>query len=376
MNRGLYLHIPFCVKKCHYCDFVITTKRGKEFRKKFFEALDWEIRDVAACYGKLKFDTIYWGGGTPSHLSREEAEQLMESLSIYFDLSKFSEFALEVNPGDVDLEKLESYQGIGVNRLSLGAQAFQDSILKDLGRIHSVHEIVDSIRGFQKAGFQNINLDLMLRLPNQSLRDWQDSLKRSVDLGITHISLYDLDLHSKTVFGMREKRGQLPLPPEETHAQMFEFASRFLSESGFRHYELTNFAKPGFESQHNLIYWHNEEYLGLGPGAFSYLNGSRYQFAESVNQYLDKCEHGKSKPEFEEILSPEKMECENLLTGLRLEEGISRSRISKIWPRIEKKVSLLHQQKLLDVKGDTLHLTLKGRMLFETILQELTSDLL
>ncbi len=331
------------------------------------------MSQIQSQYGRLAFDTIYFGGGTPSDLTASEMTRLAECLKSNFSFAKSCEWTCEVNPGDLDSTKLETYRKLGINRISVGAQAFQDRLLKDLGRIHNVLDISESIKMIRAAGFKNINLDLMIRLPGQTLEDIEESIELAIALAPTHVSLYDLDIHPRTVFGQRIARGTLPLPDEVAHAEIYEAAEKGLERAGFHHYELLNFSKPGFESKHNLIYWHNEEYLGLGPGAFSYLQGKRFQRVSDVRSYLQKWNAHDFTLESAEVLTPENIAMENLLTGLRLEEGVKLEKIQLIYERLRAPFRMLKDSQLLEETSDKILLTRKGRRVFESILAELCS---
>ncbi|MSR77934.1 MAG: radical SAM family heme chaperone HemW [Candidatus Omnitrophica bacterium] len=372
--RGLYVHIPFCLKKCHYCDYVITLKRDHDFRRRFFDALRLEISEAEARYGRLCFDTIYLGGGTPSALSGSEMTELLDLLRETFDFNFDYELTCEVNPGDVDPVKLETYRGLGINRISLGVQAFQDHLLKDMDRPHGVKEILETAALLKKTGFQNISMDLILKLPGQTIEDLESSLAHVVQLGASQVSFYDLEVHAQTVYGHRQRRGELILPPEDLHARMFDLVVSYLIRAGYEHYEVSNFARSGFASQHNLIYWHNQEYLGLGPGAFSYMNGVRYQFSLEVGRYLDKCEAGNFSRDTEDILSDEKKEMETLITGLRLQEGVSLDAFPIVRKEIEAKLPFLIKGGCVKREGDALRLTRRGKFLIESVLVELSQS--
>ncbi|HLD49928.1 MAG TPA: coproporphyrinogen-III oxidase family protein, partial [bacterium] len=201
--RGLYVHIPFCLKKCHYCNFVITTKRTEGFRARFFQALLKEIKQAREKYGRLCFDTLYLGGGTPSALTAEEMGPLIEALRRDFDFMAGHEITCEVNPGDVDRAKLETYRSLGINRISLGVQAFQDPLLKDMGRPHTVADTLETWRLLRDLGFNNISFDLINGLPSQTIEYFEDSLRKTIELEAEQLSLYDLDVHEKTVYGLR-----------------------------------------------------------------------------------------------------------------------------------------------------------------------------
>lgn len=371
MPRGLYLHVPFCHAKCHYCDFVITTNRSEDSRKRFLSVLAKEIRRAREQYGRLAFDTLYLGGGTPSVLLADEMMQVIESLKKAFELRSGSEFTSEMNPEDANPEKLRAYRDLGINRISLGAQSFNDELLKGMGRHHTAQDTVRAVRRLKDAGFQNISLDLMIKLPGQTLSDVEHSLEQAIALKPSQVSVYDLDLHDQTVFGSLAQKGQLNLPSEEEHMEMFDGVSSRLGEAGFVQYELSNFAKPGFESKHNLIYWHNQEYLGLGPGAFSYLSGVRYQFALSVERYFQKCALNDWTRDVEDRITNEKKEIETLLTGLRLREGIDLRQFQIIRKSIEQKVS---GSELFEKRGERVALSRRGRFLAENAFSFLISN--
>lgn len=369
--RGLYVHIPFCLKKCFYCDFVITTDRTAKTRQRFFRSLRREIEFAKSKFGKLSFDTLYLGGGTPSLLSPDEMSELLGVLRSEFKFQNDYELTCEINPENLDADKLQQYQHLGINRASVGAQSFNDELLRKMGRTHSSHHIVRAIELLQKTGFQNISIDFILKLPRQTIADVKDSIQRAISLGAKQISLYDLDVHEKTVYGLMQKQGKLHLPSGDEHEQMFGAAELILNEAGFHAYEVSNFALPGFESKHNLIYWHNQEYLGLGPGAYSYLGGVRYQFASDVEHYLQKCEAGDFTNDTEDLISPEEREIENLMTGLRLQQGIDLEKFTLTKPRFSEKLKLLAENHLILCQDNRVSLTTRGRFMCETVIQHL-----
>lgn len=374
MTRGLYVHIPFCFKKCHYCNFVITTDRSPELRRQFLTALEQEAAEARTRYGTLTFETLYLGGGTPSELSVEEMTCIFELLRKHFRFSENPEITCEINPGDIDEEKLRAHRTLGVNRIGLGAQSFNENLLRIINRPHGVREILDAAALLEKLGFLNVSLDLIIRLPGQTLDDVRHSLSQAVSLHVNQVTVYDLEVHEKTVFGVRQKQGRLKLPTSEEHEQMFDLVEFELAEAGYVHYELLSFARPGFESKHNLIYWNNGEYLGLGPGAFSYLRGVRYQFARDVNRYLRKCLVQDWTNDAEDHLTEEEKETETLLTGLRLKEGVDLNRFRLIRERIEQRTIPFLEEQLMARTGSRIYLTARGRRVAEKMFQELIAD--
>ena len=371
--RGLYLHIPFCDKKCHYCNFVITTKQSGEDRKRFISAIAKEAEYAANKYGRLSFDTLYLGGGTPSVLSPTEIEQILRFVKKYFDVANGAEVSCEVNPGDGDFEKFAQYRDLGINRISLGVQSMEDSILQDMNRTHSADDIIKTFGLLKAAGFSNISVDLMTRLPGQSVKLFCDSLDRCLSLQPTQISLYDLEVHESTVFGLRKKRGELVLPVEDDHVAMMNYAEDRLDQAGFNHYEVLNFAKPGFESKHNLVYWKNREYLGLGPGAFSYLQKKRYQFADTVKRYYEKMDVGDWQNDQQDQLDAEKIEWENLIASIRLADGVDLDQFPLIRNKINQKIENLFESGVIEWNQSRVKLTRRGRFLIETVLAELVA---
>ncbi len=369
--RGLYVHVPFCKKRCYYCDFSSTTVDAPEFRAQYFEAIRREIEFRARQYGRLAFDTFYIGGGTPSRLTAEEMKMLFEVVQRGFEIRGAAEITCEANPCDVTPEKADAYRKLGINRISLGAQAFQDEMLKSIGRPHGVREIYSAFKLFRASGFENISMDLMIRLPGQTVAHVRESLDEVVKLNPEQVTVYDLDVHKKTAFGVKQAKGELQLPEPETHEQMFRLVEEMLVAAGYQHYELMAFAKPGFESRHNLIYWRNREYLGLGPSAVSYLNGVRFEFAHDVRKYIEKCLKNDFQPETEDVITAEQAETETLLTGLRLSEGVGLESVALIEKDIRPKLGELQAENLLEIKNGRIFLTATGRNYSETVFSEL-----
>lgn len=371
---GLYIHVPFCKKKCHYCNYVSSAAASAESRTEFLRALEKEIQAALHRCGRIVFDTLYVGGGTPSCLDTCEMRELFGLLRSSFDFSKKAEITCEMNPDGCVDEKIKAYRELGINRISLGAQSFQEHILRSIGRTHTADSIRIAVQRLRHAGFENISLDLMLRLPGQTPECVEDSLKQAVALDAKQIVVYDLNVHEKTVFGVWQKQGKLALPCDEDHVRMWELCDEILVRNeAYRQYELLSFAKQGFESKHNMIYWKNESYLGLGPGAFSYMNGCRYQFAPSLSRYLKKCFASDWMPDTEDHLSAEDKEMETMLTGLRLDDGIDLDRFSLLRDHFERELAPLCEEKLVARDGDRVALTRFGRFFAEKVFVGLSS---
>lgn len=365
--KGLYLHIPFCAQKCHYCNFVITLDRRPEFRERFFKALEAEILHAASRYGRLIFDTVYLGGGTPSLLSAEEMARAIENVKKNFEIKPGAEFTCEFNPGDADAEKIAAFRDLGINRVSLGVQAFQDPIVRAANRNHTVQETCRTVEMLRVAGISNLSFDLISGLPGQTEHDFETSLRRTAELDAKQLSFYDLEIHDNTPWGHEKQKGSLGLLNEEGRARNYQRAVDIMTSSGYVQYEISTFAKPGFESRHNLIYWRNQEYLGLGPGAYSYLDGVRYQTAPDMGRYLFKCENADFAPDTEDRLTEEEKETETFMTGLRLPGGVDLAEFPIIRGHLEPLIQTLVLELLLSVQGTRICLTAKGRALVESV---------
>lgn len=370
---GFYVHIPFCKKICHYCNFVITTSGVRPKEELFLELFEKE----AAYYSKKlrgrKFDTLYIGGGTPSALTEKDLAKVFGSLRRYFKFRGGAEVTIETNPGDITPEKARLLKALGVTRVSLGAQTFHDRTLKKLNRAHDARAIGDSFRALRGAGFDNISADLMLSLPGETAADVKVSLEKLLALRPEHVSLYELVVEEGTVFGRRRKSGRLVLPAEEEELAMLALARGRLKGAGYRHYELLNYARPGRESRHNLLYWENREYLGLGPGAFSYLDGRRFRNSASVDEYLKKTAAGDWSAHEEEVLGEEARRTESFLLALRREEGASLKKFAKTAEMMDDAVQKLAAQGLVEKKSGNIRLTERGKLFAETVFSELST---
>jgi oxygen-independent coproporphyrinogen-3 oxidase len=318
---ALYVHIPFCKHKCHYCDFNTYAVHGQPVET-YLAALEREMRLAAESCPPPVIETIFVGGGTPTILEPEQMRRLLEALPRYFpEWSPEVEFTMEANPGTVDARKLAAMREGGVNRISFGAQSFDNGLLKRIGRIHEADEIVDSVRKAREAGFSNLSIDLMFGLPGQTLRHVRESVERALELELPHYSLYSLKVEENTLFHTLYQRGELPLPEEDEEAEMYETIIAMLTAAGYEHYEISNFARPGYASRHNMKYWLNHSYYGLGAGAHGYVNGVRYENVRGVKDYIAAVERGLPVRESAEVDDDEAME-DFMMVGLRLLRGV------------------------------------------------------
>ncbi|QXM06207.1 radical SAM family heme chaperone HemW [Crassaminicella indica] len=318
---GIYIHIPFCKQKCFYCDFCSFSNMEK-YITKYIDALREEIRGWKEKLKAYEIKSIFIGGGTPSILPIKEMDKIIDAIYSNFHINKDLEFSIESNPGTLNKENLVYYLNNNVNRLSMGLQAWQDIHLKSLGRIHNKEEFLKNFLLAREIGFENINIDLMFGLPDQSLKDWEETLYHVVQLNPEHISAYSLKIEENTVFNELYEKGSLNLPSEELDRDMHHFAIDYLSAYDYKHYEISNFAKKGKECIHNQIYWKDKEYIGFGLGAHSYFNKKRFSNTKIMEEYIDNIHKNISPCAFEEIISKKDEISEYMFLGLRMIRGI------------------------------------------------------
>ena len=364
-----YVHIPFCTQICYYCDFSKVFIKNQPVDS-YLEHLIEEYHS----YDIKKLRTLYIGGGTPTALSAPQLAFLLEKLTDKLDLSYLEELTIEANPGDLDQEKIAVLKDSPVNRVSLGVQTFNDRMLKQIGRSHLEKDIYENIANLKKAGFDNISIDLIYALPKQTMEDVKTNVAKAIALDIPHMSLYSLILENHTVFMNRMRRGKLPLSKEDLEAEMFEYIIAELEKAGFEHYEISNFSKPGFESRHNLMYWDNAEYYGIGAGASGYVNGVRYKNHGPIRHYLQAVEAGNARVQEEVLTLNEKME-EEMFLGLRKKSGVSKKRFEeKFGLSFEDQygavVTELTEQGLLVPDKDIVRMTKKGLFLGDTVAEK------
>jgi oxygen-independent coproporphyrinogen III oxidase len=316
---GLYIHIPFCQSKCFYCDFYSSTSLSALPR--FLEALFKEMEIYSSRFSS--FDTVYIGGGTPSLLSHQQLESMLVGIRENFHLTSDTEITMETNPADLNRSYLESLREIGINRLNIGIQSFDQEVLRFLGRRHSLTQAISAVEASRKAGFRNVGLDLIYAVPGQTIDSWLDTLKQAVAFAPEHLSCYQLTLESKTPLGKRYEAGEFSIPGEDLQYEFLMKTSQVLEDAGHIHYEVSNFARETrYTSRHNQKYWDHSPYLGLGPAAHSFSDNRRWWNYRSVDRYLTAV-NGENLPvEETETLTMEQLRLEALYFGLRTKKGI------------------------------------------------------
>ena len=371
-NAGLYIHIPFCKVKCVYCDFYSITKKEDQIPL-FTDCLLKEIDMYKNYVGEWSFDTIFFGGGTPSLLPAKYLEQILQKLHDTFDTSKVKEISLEANPGEAPYEQLKDIKSLGINRISMGFQSFDDKILKSLGRLHQSKDCFTTFENARKAGFDNINTDMIFNIPGLSITKWKKDLKELLKLNPEHISAYSLTVEPSTKLFNLVKNKELLMPPEKIDIEQFLLTKEILSKNGYKHYEISSYAKDNMECKHNLHYWNLDPYLSFGPSAHSYNLKSRWWNYRSLDTYIQNLSNHKSPVEGNEILTNEDNYNEKILNGLRLTQGV---KVSSIKPfhngNYNTYISnIKNKWDCIDINGDYIKLINNG-MLF---VDEISSDM-
>lgn len=318
---AVYIHIPFCTNKCHYCDFNSYVLKGQPVME-YLDALEREMELTIRNNPPQKVETIFVGGGTPTVLLPDQMERFLKIVRTYFPADSTEvEFSMEANPGTTDEDKLAVMKAGGVNRISFGVQSFNNDILAAIGRIHNTDDVHRSIANAKKLGFDNLSIDLMFGLPKQTVDIMQATLDEALSLDLQHYSIYSLKVEENTLFHTLFNKNQLPLPSEDEEVDMYELIMRRLEGAGYKQYEISNFAKPGRESRHNTMYWRNRSYYGLGAGAHGYMNGQRHVNVKGIQPYIDATKIGLPIMEQFEVTPQEAME-DFMMVGLRLLEGV------------------------------------------------------
>lgn len=377
----LYIHIPFCVKKCAYCDF-LSGPASRERIEEYIQALKKEIESYRKFAEDYEVSTVFFGGGTPSLLSSEQMEMIMGAIKHIFLLQENAEITMEANPGTVTEERLKAYKKAEINRLSFGLQSAKNEELTILGRIHTFEEFLESYEIARKAGFSNINVDLISAIPKQTLESWEETLTTIIELEPEHISAYSLIVEEGTPFAElygEDGKWEEMLPDEEEERNMYRKTEEMLQRAGYHRYEISNYAKRGYECRHNLGYWDRTEYLGLGLGASSFLNQTRFHNTEDMERYLKNAkEHENIHEEIEHLKVQEQME-EFIFLGLRKMKGIAETEFAEafgtdIWECYGKNIRRVIQNGLLEQENGYLRLTKKGIDVSNYVFAEILSE--
>ena len=372
--RAVYVHVPFCLHHCGYCDFALVANRD-HLIPQYLQALDNELQAHRQTLSEVvDVDTIFIGGGTPTHLSPDALQSLFALIRQHFTPTAHAEISVEANPEGLDSERLDVLKENGVNRLSLGVQSFDDAVLKTLERTHTGAQAIETVRRCQQ-WFPNVSLDLIFGVPGQTAVSWHQTLEVATSLPMKHISTYGLTFEKDTPFFRREQHGHLKKTPDELERRMYLDAISHLTDAGLRHYEVSNFAQPGFECRHNMVYWNADEYFAFGPGAASYLNGVRRTNVRSVVRWLKTWQQNESAVEDSEDLSNEEKAREAIMLALRMRKGLD-------VPAFEKRFGLNFaelaggalQQHLddgfLTLEADFISLTTEGLLIADTIISD------
>ena len=377
-STSAYIHIPFCEHICYYCDFNKVFLEGQPVDE-YIQSLLTEIRLTLEKHPTKVSETIYIGGGTPTSLTAKQLDVLLTGIHRYLPTHTTKEFTVEANPGDLTAEKLDVFKAHGVNRLSMGVQTFDDRLLKKIGRKHSVQDVYDTIKLLEKKQFENVSIDLIYALPGQTLESFRDTLTKALAFDLPHYSMYSLILENKTMFMNWVRQGRLELPTQEAETQMFEEAIIAMAQSGHHQYEISNFAKKGKESMHNLVYWDNEHYYGFGAGASGYLNQKRYKNYGPIQHYMKPLKEQRLPIfETEEISRANQIE-EEMFLGLRKIEGVSLRRFEekfnqKLTTVYQSVITELQHQKLAVLEEDYFRLTPKGLFIGNDVFEKFLLD--
>ena len=350
MGWGIYIHIPFCKQKCFYCDFASTASLQKNtinLYQQYIDALCKEITMYKKLFPAIRIDTIYFGGGTPSILPPNLIIQALQTIKENFSVSEQVEITLEANPGTVDEEKLQYLYKNGINRLSFGVQVVQNELLKKIGRIHTIDDADNAINWAKKVGFKNISVDLMYGLPGQTIELLEQSVDWALNKKIQHISIYGLQIEENTVFGKLEEQGKLNLPTEEETEMMYDYLTKVLPENNYHRYEISNFALAGYESKHNLSYWQDKFYLGIGAGAHGYYGEKRVENPFDLNLYIEKCNKNILPFINEEIVDKTAHIEEFCFLGLRMASGIDKN-LFKV--KFELNIDEIYGRKIIELE--------------------------
>lgn len=372
MVSSLYVHIPFCISKCHYCDF-FSVRHDALTADRYVDALCIELWERSADAGEL--DTIYIGGGTPTSLDMGPLERLLGCIRENFRCGRSIEATIEANPLTITEQKLAGLASNGINRLSIGVQSFSDPELKRLGRAHTAADAHEAVRLAHVAGLSDISIDLIYGIPGQTIESWTETIEAALEIGVTHISSYELTPEEGTLLKEGILSGQIRLPDEEMTIAMYETAIEKCAVAGFDHYEISNFALPGHSCRHNLNYWNRGAYIGTGAGAHSFIDGRRSRNICNIERYLDLIASGFSPVEEETRIDPAEASREVIFLGLRKTEGIALDELSPLAVDATSAFRRICDDGLVEIVGDRLRLTHKGRLVSNTVFVRLFQDM-
>ena len=376
MAVGLYIHVPFCLKKCRYCDF-ISYPYSRTAAEDYLTALYREIQLYGAYLdaGEREISSLFIGGGTPTCLSVGALKEILERIRSVFSMTSTCEITVEANPGSIDADGLQELRRSGANRLSIGVQSLADGLLEVLGRVHNAAQAGDAVRLARQAGFDNINIDLIYGIPGQTLAVWQETLDRAVSLDPEHIAAYGLQLEEGTPLEQSVTCGEMMACPEELELSMYHTAINYLKKSGYHHYEISNFARAGRECTHNLVYWLNLPYLGLGPAAHSCFRGERFANERELESYRSRLWRGEFLVADRETLKLETEISETMFLGLRLLQGVELAAFQRRFSRrledyYRSEINKLTKDGLVELDGGFLRLTARGLPLANRVFLE------
>ncbi|MBP3429017.1 MAG: radical SAM family heme chaperone HemW [Clostridia bacterium] len=384
---SVYIHIPLCIKKCAYCDFASYPGRLPQ-QDAYIDAVCREIRAQAAFFGRRRVATVFLGGGTPTLLTAEQLSRIMDALRECFDLLPDAEITMEGNPGTLSPDRLAAYRASGVNRLSLGVQSMDDGLLAAIGRIHTAEQAEEAVRMARGAGFDNLNLDLMYGLPGQTPAQWESTLRAAIALGPEHLSCYSLILEEGTLLHRQVEEGSCaPLPDEDALDEMDAITARLTAQAGYAQYEVSNYARPGRECRHNIVYWECLPYLGVGCAAHGDMDGRRYEHTVDFAQYLEDCDDAACLNSAEGNNTLEERMFERAMMGLRMVRGMDAARFERdfgrraqdVWPRTMEKMTrmgLIDPQTADDagVYNERIRLTPRGMQVMNGVLVEMMEE--
>lgn len=372
---GLYIHIPFCKQKCNYCDFY-SIKWNEELENKYIEAVIKEIKSYKSVLDAMYVvDSIFFGGGTPTIVKPENLKRIIDNLNEIINIDNDAEISIEANPNTLTLDNLKAYKEININRLSIGIQSLNDEILKKIGRIHNSNEALEAIDRAKAIGYENINVDVMFNIPEQTVFDIEDTVSRIIERGVKHISFYSLKLEKGTPMYVMEKNNKIIMLDEDIEREMYYAGRSVMEKNNLLQYEISNFSEKGYECKHNLKYWNQEEYIGLGPSAHSFLNNIRFSNPSDLHLYCENSKLNNYNRIIQETLSKNDLIFEYIMLQLRLTKGLNinafNNKFSANFKEMYKmQIEFLIDNQLLEYNGDYIRLTKKGMDISNYVIEE------